>query len=53
MPLLLKICDLEDSYDYESDKCDNVKNNEDWNDKGLYYFDNLSEEDNYDEKFND
>ena len=41
------------SYEYERDdesyRCDNVKNNEDWSDKGLDYAKDFSEEDNYDE----
>ena len=41
MPILLTWCDLDDSYDdeiyYESDKCDNLNNNEDWIYKVLDY----------------
>ena len=29
VPGLLNICELDDSYDDKSDRCDNVKNNED------------------------
>ena len=52
IPRFLNICELVHSYDdesdYESDKYDNVKNNEDWSDKGLDYAEYLSGEDNYD-----
>ena len=41
MLILLTWCELNDSYDdeiyYESDKCDNLKNNEDWIYKVLDY----------------
>ena len=41
MPRLLKICELDDSSDDESDKCDNVKKKY-WCDKGLDYADDFS-----------
>ena len=44
----LNSCDLDDSSDDESDKCDNVNNNEYWIENRLDYADYLSEEDNYD-----
>ena len=53
MPGLLNIFDLGDPSDDESDdesyKCDNVKNNEYWSNKGFYYAESLSEENHFDE----
>ena len=49
MPVLLKMCDMYDSYYNESDECVNVNSNEDCSDIGLDYDEDLSEEDNYDE----
>ena len=46
---LLNRRELDDSFDDESDKCDNLRNNEDWIEKILYCGDYLIEEDNYDE----
>ena len=42
MPGLLKIYEMDDSSDDESDKCNNVKRNKDWSDKGLDYADDFS-----------
>ena len=44
----LNSCDLDDSSDDESDKCDNVNNNKDWIHKGLDHVEGFIEEDNYD-----
>ena len=49
MPGLLNRYELDDSSDNESDKCDNVKNNEHQSDKGLDYTDDLSSEGKYEE----
>ena len=53
IPVLLNICELNDSSDYEiddeSNECDNIKNNGYCSDKRLEYSEDLSEEDNYDE----
>ena len=46
---LLNICDMDDSYDGEIDRYENLNNNGDWSYKGLDYDNDLSEEDNYDE----
>ena len=37
MIVLMKICEMDDSYGDENYKCDNLKNNEDWSDIGLDY----------------
>ena len=49
MRWLFNICELDDSSDGESYKYNNLKNNEDWIDKGLDYTEYFSEEYNYDE----
>ena len=43
MPGLMNRCEMDDSSDDERDKCDNVKNNEYWSEKGLDCDDDLSE----------
>ena len=43
---LLNRNDMNDSSDNESDKCDNIKENEDWSDKILHYTEDKLNHDN-------
>ena len=47
MSRLLNRCELDDSSNYESDKYDYVKNDGEWSDKRFYYYEDLSEDNNF------